>query len=219
MKTWAPGDAMPAAETPGYLPHQGESLYVVRHTAAPSRPRGAVVLAGPMSLERSHAMLTWVRWARNLAANGFEAWRFDYRGVGESTGDFRTQTFDTWSSDLGAVLDHVRAQQPPLLVVLGLRLGALLAQRAFANGAADGVIAWEPPSGGKPMLMDMLRRKLAADYMELASETKKTRDDYVRGLEAGEVVEVEGYPWSRELWLSSAAYAFGPASSCERVQM
>jgi hypothetical protein len=56
------------------------------------------------------------------------------------------------------------------------------------------------------MLMDMLRRKLAADYMEFSGAEKKTRDAYVRELEAGALVEVEGYPWSLGLWRSAAQY-------------
>lgn len=208
MKVWAPGDALPAEERPFYLDHRGEHLYVVRHAAGGARPRASVVLAGPMTLERSHGYLTWTRWARNLAANGFDVYRFDYRGVGESSGDFTQQTFANWQEDLEAVVAHARATSRGRVVVLGLRLGALLGRKVFDSHAADAFIAWDPPTGGTAMLMDMLRRKLAADYMEFGGE-RKTRDEYVRELEAGATIEVEGYPWTGGLWGSAKQYGFG----------
>ena len=44
--------------------------------------------------------------------------------------------------------------------------------------------------------------------MEFSSGEKKTRDDYVKDLERGQLVEVEGYEWSNGLWRSAAAYTF-----------
>jgi len=207
MRFWSPGDAPPAEERPAYFQHQGEQLYVVHHVSI-GKPRASVVLAGPMSLERSHSSLSWVRWARTLALNGYDVWRFDYRGVGESTGEFRNQTFERWQEDLEAVSSIAQLQHRGRVVVLGLRLGALLARTAFDSHLADAFIAWDAPVSGKTMLMDMLRRKLAADYMESTGGERKTREDYVRDLEQGLVVEVEGYHWSQGLWRSAAGYTF-----------
>lgn len=191
-----------AAELPEYIDHANEQLYVVQHTT--HRPaRAVVVLAGPMSLERSQSYLSWVRWARTLALNDFEAYRFDYRGVGESTGAFRQQTFDTWLEDLRAVVALARSRHPGKRVLVnGLRLGALLAQSLHTESLVDACLLWEPPVGGVPMMTDMLRRKLAADYIEQVGE-RKTREAYIADLEAGRTVEVEGYPWTRDLWSSA----------------
>lgn len=201
MKPWAPGDALAGEERSFYVRGPRGLIAVVRHQAA--QPRATIVLAGPMTLERSHGYLSWVRWARTLATNGYEVLRFDYGGVGESPGEVAAQTFDGWRDDLEAVI----AVAAGPVIVLGLRLGALLGARVFEAGRCDGFIAWDPPAGGKQMLLEMLRRKLAADLMELSGE-RHSRDEYVRRLDAGELVEVEGYEWSKALFHSAEAFTF-----------
>jgi hypothetical protein len=201
-----PGMPLCGTEVPTYLDRGGLQTYVVEHR--PVQPwRAVVVLAGPMSLERANCSLSWVRWARTLACNGFLVVRFDYTGVGESTGSFAEQTFDTWAVDLGTVVRVARERHPDArLFVNGLRLGALLGQ---AVGDCDGLLAWDPPTNGRAMLADMLRRKLAGDYMDHVGE-RKTREEYIRELESGAVLEVEGYPWSRGLWSSADRHTFAP---------
>jgi len=193
-------------EVPRYLDRGGLQTYVVEHR--PQQPwRAVVVLAGPMSLERSCSYLSWVRWARTLACNGFVVFRFDYAGVGESTGSFAEQTFDTWADDLCAVVRTARERYPGTrLFVNGLRLGALLGQ---VVDECDGLLAWDPPANGRAMLADMLRRKLTADYVERVGG-RETHEGYIRKLESGALLEVEGYPWSRDLWLSADRHVFAP---------
>lgn len=208
MKTWTPGDPVQGEELPFLSAHEGSQLYVVRHTPSQPMPKAVVVLAGPMTLERSHGALTWVRLARCLCASGYEVFRFDYRGVGESTGVFAEQTFDSWRVDLERVAAMARQSRDCPVMLLGLRLGALLGGAVFEARQVDAFLAWDPPQSGKTMLMDMLRRKLAADYMEFSDAPKKSREDYVRLLEAGQTVEVEGYDWTRALWHSAVRLVF-----------
>lgn len=201
-----PGMAPSGMERPEYINHAGAQLYVVHHQPAMARQR-VVILAGPMSAERSQAYLSWVRWARTLAHNGFECYRFDYRGVGESSGAFVEQSFASWVDDLQAVVDLARRRQPTApILVNGLRLGALLAQ---GLSGVSGLLAWDPPATGSAMLADILRRKLAADYLGHLGG-RKTRDVYEREILAGAKVDVEGYPWSTGLWQSAERFAFGP---------
>jgi alpha/beta superfamily hydrolase len=191
-------------ETPAYHVVGGEQLYTVHHRARGGECRGVVILAGPLATERAHAYLTWVRWAREIANGGFDAFRFDYRGTGESTGEFASMTMDTWLADLHACIEHVARARPGVPIVLhGLRMGALLAARAFAEKRADAMLLWEPPQSARALLAEVLRRKLAEDYAENPGAPRKTRDAYVAELERGELVEVEGYDWSNALWASA----------------
>ena len=206
--------AAPAMIQPELLAHEDEQLYIVRHAPAGSR-RGAVVLAGPMALERQTASITWRRWAERLASHGFEAWRFDYRGSGESTGAFKGACMSDWLSDLRAVAARATEGGGPL-ALMGLRLGALLAARAFADDLGDALLLWEPPPSGRDALMEVLRRRLASDFMEGVSGPPATREAYVAELEAGATVEVEGYPWTERLWRDAQDHALPMPAEDER---
>jgi pimeloyl-ACP methyl ester carboxylesterase len=199
-------------ETPGYLPLRDdrEPVYYVHHSALAAEReehcRGSVLMMGPIGLERTHAYLVWARAARAFALEGFEAMRFDYRGLGESGGHFEEATFDTWLDDARECFDYLAEKRPGRIALLGLRAGALVASRLFET-RGDALLVWEPPSNGKAHLLEILRRKLAADYAE-GGTSRKTRDDYVREMNDGSVVEVEGYPWTRSLLESALRTKF-----------
>ncbi|MEW6072543.1 MAG: hypothetical protein AB1726_08125 [Planctomycetota bacterium] len=199
---------IPPLEVPAYLPFEGEELYVVHHpTAGP--PRARALLAGPFASERPHAYGCWVRWARTLAARGVECLRFDYRGTSESTGRFADHCLTTWRADVEHLARWLAAREPRRPLVLhGLRLGGLLAARAFfAGGRGDALLLWSPPESGQAMLHDTLRRRLATDMALAGPGPRRTREEYVAELLAGGTVEVEGFAWTRRLWEDAASHS------------
>jgi alpha/beta superfamily hydrolase len=203
------------AEEIGYLSHNGVELYFVRHRAR-GRQRCKALLAGPFAIERQLSYTTWVRWARALASAGFEVLRFDYRGTGESTGRFDTSCMSDWKQDLLACLDLLRDGKDAPTLLIGVRMGALLAAEAFEMGEGDGLLLWDPPATGQVALHETLRRKLASDMLEVPNGTRRTRADYVAQLTAGAQVEVEGYMWSRRLWMDSAKHSLTIPDEKER---
>jgi alpha/beta superfamily hydrolase len=173
------------------------------------------VIANPFALERQNAGISLRRFAEAAVGAGVEAARFDYRGCGESTGAFREASFSAWVDDLMAVVASLAASDasPVPVILLGLRVGGLLAAEAFARGAGDALLLWGAPGSGRAALTEVLRRRLATDFMEgtqdsgrESSDAPATREDYIRDLEADVEVEVEGYPWTRGLWSDAQGF-------------
>jgi exosortase A-associated hydrolase 1 len=90
-------------------------------TVAPARGV-LIVVGGPQYRAGSHRQFTLL--ARDLAAAGIPAMRFDYRGMGDSEGDL--QTFENVDDDLRAALDRFFLDVPSLreVVLWGLCDGA-----------------------------------------------------------------------------------------------
>ena len=91
--------------------------------AATPRPRGVlIVVGGPQYRAGSHRQFTLL--ARDLAASGVPAMRFDYRGMGDSEGDL--QNFENVDDDLRAAVDRFFAEVPGMteVVLWGLCDGA-----------------------------------------------------------------------------------------------
>ena len=89
--------------------------------AAPARGV-LIVVGGPQYRAGSHRQFTLL--ARDLAAAGVPAMRFDYRGMGDSEGDLRS--FDDVGDDLRAALDRFFIEVPGMrdVVLWGLCDGA-----------------------------------------------------------------------------------------------
>ena len=208
MRVEAPAESRIHAS---YLDVAGEQLYLIRNRCR-GTPRARVLMAGPFGLERQNTAISWRLFAEAAAEAGIEAVRFDYRGTGESTGSFREATFSAWIGDLEAVAAAISSPPAVPLFLLGLRVGGLLAAEAFARGLGDALLLWGAPASGRAALAEVLRRRLATDFMEGtqdrggSSEAPATREAYIRDLEAGVEVEVEGYPWTRALWIDAVGF-------------
>jgi exosortase A-associated hydrolase 1 len=87
----------------------------------PEKPRSRgvlIVVGGPQYRAGSHRQ--FVLLANDLAAQGYAVMRFDYRGMGDSTGEPRT--FENVEEDLRAAVDHFLSRVPEVteVVVWGL---------------------------------------------------------------------------------------------------
>jgi len=101
----------------------GDRLYGVASVPATPAPRGVlIVVGGPQYRAGSHRQ--FVMLARQLAAAGVPAMRFDYRGMGDSEGAPRD--FSDIGDDIQAALDQFFAVVPGMteVVLWGLCDGA-----------------------------------------------------------------------------------------------
>jgi Serine aminopeptidase, S33 len=195
-----PGDAV--MEHAGYCKVSGAYLYTVLHEVPD--PSARVLLIGPFASERHNSYLPWVRWARYLAARGIEVLRYDYRGIGESTGVLDEMSFDHWREDVHLLTDWLKSRSPEVPVVLhGLEIGALLAANAFESGIGSGLLLWSPPANARQALRSTLLRWVGLEHLFKPSEDVRPAAEYIRQLEQGASVEVEGYQWSSSLWHDS----------------
>ena len=132
--------------------------------------------------------------------------RFDYGGVGESTGKFEDMGFYRWSAEVEVLARWLKSQQPELPLVLhGLELGALLAGKAFSSGIGDALLLWSVPKSANEILRRSLWRQVFMRFSERSSFS-----DYIRHLEADQPLEVDGYVWSGRLWQESIAFGRAP---------
>ena len=216
-----PSPSTPKDEQPDYLIVDSDQLYYVLTPSTPP-PRAQVLLVGPFASERSHAYRLWARWARYLAAQGFDVLRFDFRGVGESTGAFENHSFTSWEADIHECVSFLRARSTLPLFLHGVGMGALLSSRLFNQGLGEALLLWSPPVSARAMLYDTLRMRMATDFALHRNAPRRTREDYIAELESGQLVEVEGFLWSERLWRESENYpltlppAVGDTSSSER---
>jgi hypothetical protein len=192
-------------EQAGYFAVPGAHLYTVLHQVPD--PVARVLLVGAFASERHFSYPPWVRWARYLAARGIEVLRYDYRGLGESTGVFEEMSFDNWSEDVQLLANWFASRSPGVPLMLhGLEIGAILAGRSFYEGTADSLLLWSPPANANQALRSSLLHWAGLGQLNEAPENRKTASEFIQQLEQGSPIEVQGYPWSSRLWHDSLQF-------------
>jgi len=116
---------MPCLEHAHFFDCQGDALLgivSVPEAVAHAGTGVLIVVGGPQYRVGSHRQFALL--ARGLAGGGVPCMRFDYRGMGDSTGDVRP--FDDINDDIAAAIDEFFRQVPGLerVVLWGLCDGA-----------------------------------------------------------------------------------------------
>lgn len=100
------------SEKPVLIPCDGQQLTGILHTpdAVPARQAVLLIVGGPQYRVGSHRQFLLL--ARELSKAGIACLRFDYRGMGDSTGEWRD--FSVVSNDVAAAMNVLHAELPTL---------------------------------------------------------------------------------------------------------
>jgi pimeloyl-ACP methyl ester carboxylesterase len=114
---------------------------------SPRRDIGVVIL-NPTGWEAIRAHRTLRSLALRLARTGFDVFRFDYSGTGDSWGDARSDASAAqWLRDIDDAIEELQGLAGVQRVVLiGLRLGSRLALEAASHRATAiyRLVLWDP---------------------------------------------------------------------------
>lgn len=115
-------------EVPVFFPAGPETLFgIVTRPTVPNNGTAVVVLAGAGQPAAASRTAFTTRLCRALAAQGYSAMRFDYHGVGESTGGGRFRLDRPYVDDLLGAVSWIEGQGISSFVLVGLCYGAVTA--------------------------------------------------------------------------------------------
>jgi len=154
-----------------FFPVGGQQVYAVLHEPAPEAAtdgRTGVVLCHPL-LDFDLYEVPWtirmiVGYARELARMGYPTLRFDFRGSGQSDGEFEEFTLSRGAADLQAAVEQlVHRTGVARVVLIGTRLAGTLCMRVGARDArVDQLALWDPLPDPYGSLRSVFRRVRAS---------------------------------------------------------
>ncbi|MFQ5516515.1 MAG: alpha/beta fold hydrolase [Acidimicrobiia bacterium] len=153
-------------EQPMFLDACGHTLFSV-HTLPTTTDLGigVVLLHGGSYTYTAHRNQLWQRIARSLAAYGFHTLRFDYHGIGDSTGVAEEFRMDhPFSDDAMAAVAGLRSAGVDEFILIGECFGARTALAAAAS--VDGLVGLFliAPALHDGRQSDVAPQKFAAKY-------------------------------------------------------
>jgi alpha-beta hydrolase superfamily lysophospholipase len=144
---------------PRYLTQDGRQLFTWHHPPKPGARRGAgIVLCAPIGSEYICAYRAWRICAERLAGIGFDVFRFDYEGTGDSAGDpEEPDRVQAWLRNIECVVTEAqRVTGSNEVALIGLRIGATLAlEAAAARGGVGRLVLWSPFRSGRSYVREL----------------------------------------------------------------
>ena len=178
----------------------GLRLFGMAHL--PDEAKAGIVFCHPFTEERKSAYRAMVEAARAFCEAGLAVLRFDYRGCGDSEGEFRDATVSTRQADIDRAMGLLAEMSGAERIgLLGLRFGSLLAASvAEKRGDVPFLVLWEPVADGKSYFMADLRKKLIKEMMTAGKGSVK-REEIIESLkDPATVIDFDGYLVSGKMY-------------------
>ncbi len=160
----------------------------------PAKVRGAVLFVPPFVEERKGALPVFVQTARAFGEDGIASLLFDFSGSGDSEGAFEDTRPEFFEAECEAAWDWLKRTFPAAPCgLIGVRTGALLANRLAAHHPeAAALVLWAPVSGAD-LIRQLLQRRMVND-MVAYGKARESRAALEARLSQGETVDLDGYP-------------------------
>ena len=130
------------------LDHNGEKIFGILHRPLHSHKVPAVVICPGFAGNKCGKFRMFVTLGKELAKQGIAVFRFDYRGSGDSEGEFRDITIEGKTSDTEKCLEFLSNDpqiDPTRLGLLGRSLGGAIAVlTARRMPIISSLVLWAP---------------------------------------------------------------------------
>jgi len=138
-----------------YFGKSRQPLYGVVHNPSGENYRNsAILLCNSVGYENMRCHRELKRLANQLSESGYYVLRFDYSGVGDSSGVFEEKNMSDWQEDICRAKEELGAiSGVPFVDCIGIRVGATLACNALHNDAGiRKLLLWDPVIDGEEYL-------------------------------------------------------------------
>ena len=185
----------------GFYPFTRGELFVT--TKLSVSKRHATVIVPPFAEELNKCRHLISSMMRQLAAAGISGFLLDNYGTGDSEGDLDEASLQLWRDDLIALINNISLQGYSNVSFVAIRFGALqlfdLLNNAQLPLPVSKVVLWQPFFDMAKFWQQFVRIKVAE---AMATGDKISQKQLEQQLNAGELLEIAGYPISPKFYQS-----------------
>jgi exosortase A-associated hydrolase 2 len=180
-----------------FLPGESGQLFSL-YRGSPAMTTAAVFVPSfAEEMNKSRHMFTLA--AEALAVRGIGSLILDLYGTGDSAGDFADARWKRWQADVQQACSWLVAHGHRRIVLVGLRLGAMLAlQVTRAIPEVTRIVLWQPVLSGESLVTQFLRTDVVARMLTQA-DSRSSTETLRAQLRNGDFIEVAGYTLAPDL--------------------
>jgi len=180
-------------ECVGFIELDDERIFSCTYLP-PTKPRAGVLICSPLLADVHVSYRREVVTARELAARGFAVQRFHFRGSSNSDGSADAANLPALAMDAqraGECLAQIAGIKPTVL--LGTRLGAIIAARAARFFEASTLVMWAPTLNTEGYFRDVFRGYVIGQLKDEELDGRSVNDPVAELRQKG-YLDVLGYP-------------------------
>lgn len=178
-------------EVPVVFTSEGQQLVGILHQADSKK---LVIMCHGFTGNKVEGKRIFVEAARGMAAEGLNAFRFDFYGSGDSAGDFADTLISHNIANLKDAVDWAKAGGFEAIAVLGLSMGGATAILALSQLPVQALVTWSAVPD-----MEQLFRSYVDNVHELVTQVQEHEHD--------------GWVIKKEFWLDAVQYNIKAAFS------